>query len=337
VFDPIVMKLVFDYLRPKWQRSDIFKSQVVEELYRTLDRYQMERTEFGYRRSDGNGTTTLSVVPQEWTEGGITIVGFVEVSTAFHDSFQLSQSYIQKLNGRAVFGAFHSRDGKLHLTAQYPLAAKEPHVPTVMIHVLNAFSGQLPFGFCVAESFLQPEMLKPYAEHHNRPREWRQSLPQDAFDAAVSLFRKRGHCYATRSGFTLEIPMFLADSPHWGDPSVQTARLRVSADVVHPIAGVGYLATITLPVRSRDVAEIASRLNEAELGQPHVFPRFGAWGVRGFNEQLVYSSFLPLDNYISHIHETLMAWMFVRALWIQSHFRDHTEGLSDRLFREGGK
>jgi hypothetical protein len=52
--------------------------------------------------------------------------------------------------------------------------------------------------------------------------------------------------------------------------------------VAHPIAGVGYTATIALPIDppSANIPAFCRELNEAERAMQDFVPRLGAWGMR---------------------------------------------------------
>jgi len=113
------------------------------------------------------------------------------------------------------------------------------------------------------------------------------------------------------------------------DPRAETAILQVSTTVAHPIAGAGYLATLSLPAQQarEDAAEICRRLNEAEMEQTDFIPRLGAWGVQGQNELPGYCCFLPCAEPQTGLHITMLWWLAIRGVWLRDRFWAPQQGI----------
>ena len=113
------------------------------------------------------------------------------------------------------------------------------------------------------------------------------------------------------------------------DSSTQTALLHVSTDVLHPLAGVGYLATIALPrdPDPREATQLCSALNELEMLQTDFVPRLGAWGLRGLDDDLAYTMFIPTDEPFLNF-SSLINWSILRAIWIRDYCWDQDRGIS---------
>jgi hypothetical protein len=113
-------------------------------------------------------------------------------------------------------------------------------------------------------------------------------------------------------------------------PTAETALLHVSVDTPHPLAGVGYVATIALPYDPPD-SEIpfwCRFLNEQEHKMQDFVPRLGAWGMRALNKELVYSMFWPTDRADGTLDGTIMNWMVLRTFWLKKHYWSSGAGLA---------
>ncbi len=112
------------------------------------------------------------------------------------------------------------------------------------------------------------------------------------------------------------------------DPSAETAILQVNVASAHPIAGAGYLATITLPpaAAASDAASICARLNELEMQETDFVPRLGAWGLHATADLPGYSCFIPTSERSGALHLTMMWWSVRRAAWLRDRFWAKTVG-----------
>ena len=106
------------------------------------------------------------------------------------------------------------------------------------------------------------------------------------------------------------------------DPAAETAMLHVSTDISHPLAGVGFLATIALPFDPPidHLAAVSLLLNNLEHQQHDFVPRNGAWGARSMGTELVYSMFWPTADGNLAFQSMIMNWMVIRATWLRENF-----------------
>ena len=236
-----------------------------------------------------------------------------------------------------VHGAYHVVSGRLRQTAQYSIYANEsaPHLAAQCI--LNAFGGQLPLGRSTAIATASAAALEQQRAHHAMPRQWQQQLDEASLQAATTMLQGRGIAASNNAGGVwAELPLS-GDCPSRSiDPQAETALLQVNSGVPHPIAGAGYLATISLPLASAppDCAELCRRLNAMELAQLEFVPRLGAWGLQGPADLPGYSCFIPCAEPWSDFHVTLMWWCVVRAAWIRDRFWRAGAGLDLDSMRE---
>ncbi|MDB9704052.1 hypothetical protein OAA86_08170 [Rhodospirillales bacterium] len=160
-------------------------------------------------------------------------------------------------------------------------------------------------------------------------------LRENDFKLVVGDFAKhfqRMGLVSTRGshGLVLEVPLSEVSAPsRMMESSAETAMLHVSIDTPHPLAGVGYLSTIALPIDPpiQEIVEIASKLNELEHEELDFVPRLGAWAIRGLGDQLVYSMFWATPKSDETMHSTMMNWMLQRTFWLRDNFWVSGEGL----------
>ena len=162
------------------------------------------------------------------------------------------------------------------------------------------------------------------------PRRWAEPQDPQVVRRDYKQFRERG-LVSTRGvhGLVLEVPLG-GDSPsRMFDPKAETALLKVSTDVPHPLAGVGYAATIALPYdpASADIPSWCRRLNDAENAMQDFVPRLGAWAMRSLDRELVYSLFWPTDRSDTGLPRTIMNWLVTRTMWLQERYWEPGVGL----------
>jgi hypothetical protein len=172
----------------------------------------------------------------------------------------------------------------------------------------------------VALATASADVLERQRAHHAMPSVWARPVDPDALRAATGMLRERGLA-ASHDAATVwaELPLS-GDCPSRSiDPLAETAVLQVDTKVPHPIAGVGYLATISLPlaVAADDAAEVCRRLNAMELACVDFVPRLGAWGLHGPNAVVAYSCFMPSVEPSPALPVSLMWWLAVRAAWLR--------------------
>jgi hypothetical protein len=189
---------------------------------------------------------------------------------------------------------------------------------------------QLALGYGIAESELLPDTLAGNRANLEYRRRWADPQDQQVFETIAGQFRERG-LISTRGlhGLVLEVPLG-GDSPsRLFDPKAETALLHVSTDVQHPIAGVGYAATIALPYdpASADIPSWCSWLNDAESAMQDFVPRLGAWGMRSLDRELVYSLFWPTDRSDRGLPATIMNWLVTRTMWLKKRYWQSGVGL----------
>lgn len=195
--------------------------------------------------------------------------------------------------------------------------------------------GERISGYGIAQSEMLPDALAGNRANLEYRRRWAEPQDPQVFDVIASQFRERG-LVSTRGahGLVLEVPLDGGSPSRMFDPKAETALLKVSTDVPHPLAGVGYAATIALPYdpASADVPSWCSLLNDAEHAMQDFVPRLGAWGMRSLDRELVYSLFWPTDRSDAGLPKTIMNWLVTRVRWLQQRYWEPGIG----LVRRGG-
>jgi hypothetical protein len=302
-------------------------SEVEERIHRTLKSHSLEQIENGYRliHPATAGVSILRLLPasQAGEAGQVVAVAEIiaEYNTAGLPAFHATG--VQRLNAMAVHGAYHLRNGRLRQIAQYTIYANEPSAHHAAQTILNAFGAQLPLGRSVALATTSADVLEQQRLHHAMPRQWLHPLDEPSLQAARTMFQERGLAASNNAiAFWTEFPMS-GDCPSRSiDPRADTALLQVNVGTAHPVAGAGYLATISLPLTEAppNAAEVCRRLNALELKQPDFVPRLGAWGLHGANDLPGYSCFIPCAQPFEDLHKTIMWWCVLRAGWLRTRF-----------------
>jgi hypothetical protein len=312
-------------------------SEVEERIHRALARHPLVRTENGYRlvHPQGAGTSILRLLPTDVADDGPHVASIAEI-VAEYDSAGLPPFHatgVQRLNSWAVHGAYRLDNGRLRQTAQYSIYSNEPAVHLAVQSILNAFGGQLPLGRSTALATSSAAALRQQRTHHGMPARWPKPLDEEALNAAAAALQQRGLAASNNSAAVwAELPLS-GDCPSRSiDPHAETALLQVNPGVPHPIAGAGYLATISLPLTRApaDSAEICARLNELELEEIDFVPRLGAWGLHAPDDLPGYSCFIPSSEPLSGLHMTMMWWCVRRAMWLRDRFWAAQVGVSLR-------
>jgi hypothetical protein len=242
----------------------------------------------------------------------------------------LPEKELARLNRWACFGSFFSENDHLGIGASYCIYEKEP-ASWVAIALLRAMGEQLALGVGTIHSELVPKALPGNRANLEYPRRWAQQPDPSVFDAMAERLRAHG-LVATRGphGLVLEVPLGGGSPSRMFNPKSETALLHVSMDVPHPLAGIGYLATVTLPYDppSGEIPFWCKLLNSAEHGMQDFVPRLGAWGMRSLDSELVYSMFWPTDRAENTLAGTIMNWMIQRTFWIRKHYWTAGKGLA---------
>jgi hypothetical protein len=302
-------------------------SEVEDRIHKALERHPLERIEHGYRlvHPAGAGISTLRLLPANVARDGLQVVSIAEIVAEYGSvglpSFQATG--VQRLNSWAVHGAYHLKDGGLRQTAQYSIYSNEPAAHLAAQTILNAFGGQLPLGRSTALAVTSQAVLRQQRAHHSMPSKWAKPLEEAALIAATEDLRKRGLAASNNAASVwAEFPLS-GDCPSRSiDPQAETALLQLNVAIPHPIAGAGYLATISLPLAQAPAnsTEICARLNELEFEEVDFVPRLGAWGLHVPNDLPGYSCFIPSAEPLAGMHMILMWWCVRRAAWLRERF-----------------
>jgi hypothetical protein len=300
--------------------------EVEQRIHNALAPHPLERIEHGYRLVHplGSGISTLRLLPVNGTGAGLKVVSIAEIVAEYDSGLPSFHAVgLQRLNAWAVHGAYHLSGARLRQTAHFSIYADEPGVHLSVQTILNAFGSQLPLGRSIALSMISAAVLKQQRAHHGLPHQWQAPLGEEILNAASTLLRQRGLAASNNStSVWAELPLS-GDCPSRSiDPQAETALLQVNMGVPHPIAGAGYLATISLPLTQAppDSVEICAKLNALELQEVDFVPRLGAWGLHAPNDLPGYSCFIPSAEALGGLHMTLMWWCARRAAWLRDRF-----------------
>lgn len=307
-------------------------SRIEQAIDERLSQFpDLERTGNGYRRQTEYGVTELRFLPRDMhTADGLHLVTIADLETEFLSDQvpAFTAQEVQALNAGTVYGAFSQAGGRLRLRAQYSIYEQEPAHQMVTFLLLKALGEQLPLGWAIARSWASEEELRRNRANLEFPRTWATPIPAEVFDIAADNFRGLGLVASPGySGFVLEVPLSGTTPSRLMDSAAETALLHVDIGIPHPIAGAGYLATIAMPTnpRGEELVSLSQRLNALEMAEDDFPPRLGAWGLRGLNDELVYSCFLPTTDRYGDFHATMMNWILRRTVWL----RDLLAGVHD--------
>lgn len=312
-------------------------SEVEERIHKALARHPLERIEHGYRlvHPHGAGTSILRLLPAHADLDGPHVVSIAEIIAEYGSAGLPSfhATGVQRLNSWAVHGAYQLADGQLRQTARYSIYSDEPAAHLAAQSILNAFGGQLPLGRSTALATTSAAALRQQRAHHAMPARWPKPLDEAALIAATATLQQRGLAASNDSSAVwAELPLS-GDCPSRAvDPQAETALLQVNTGVPHPIAGAGYLATISLPLRQAPAgcAEICAALNALEGEEIDFVPRLGAWGLHTPDDLPGYSCFIPAAEPLGALHMTIMWWCVRRAAWLRDRFWTAKVGVSLR-------
>ncbi len=302
-------------------------SEVEDRIHRALTKHPLERIEHGYRleHPNGAGVSTLRLLPADSVHDQMHLAATAEI-VAEHGAAGLPAFHaagLQRLNALSVYGCYQFRDGRLRQTAKYSIYANEaaPHLAAQTI--LNAFGGQLPLGRSTALATASAAALAEQQSHHRMPQQWPKPVEEKNLAAATAILQQRGLAAANNAvAVWAELPLSGECPSRSIDPRAETAILQVNVASAHPVAGAGYLATITLPpvAATADAASLCARLNELEMQEIEFAPRLGAWGLHAAEDLPGYSCFIPTAERSGALHLTLMWWGVRRAAWLRDHF-----------------
>ena len=200
------------------------------------------------------------------------------------------------------------------------------------MQLLKAMGEQLALGYGILQTEVFENTLAANRSNLEYPRCWLEAPNANGLSESAKQFTQRGFVSTIGAhGLVLEVPLDADGAPsRMIDPAAETALLRVSIDTPHPLAGVGYVATIALPYDPPD-SEIpvwCRFLNEEEHKMQDFVPRLGAWGMRALNREMVYSMFWPTDQAASMHHGSIMNWMVQRTIWLRGRYWSPGVGLA---------
>jgi hypothetical protein len=313
---------------------DEVASEVEQRIHKALAGHPLERIEHGYRlvHPQGAGISTLRLLPANVVRDEWQVVSVAEIVAEYNHVGlpPFSAIGVQRLNSWAVHGAYHLDQRGLRQTAQYSIYAGEPAAHLAAQSILNAFGAQLPIGRSTALATASAAALRQQRTHHAMPARWPKALDEETLQAAAAVLQQHGLAAANNATVLwAEFPLS-GDCPSRAvDPHAQTALLQVTVGVPHPVAGAGYLATISLPLTQAppNAGELCARLNELELAEADFVPRLGAWGLHVPNDLPGYSCFIPSAQPLNGMHMTLMWWCVRRAAWLRDRFWAANVGL----------
>jgi hypothetical protein len=310
-------------------------SEVEQRIHKALAGHPLERIEHGYRlvHPQGAGISTLRLVRANVVRDELRVVAIAEIAAEYgHAGLPpFSAIGVQRLNSWAVHGAYHLDQRGLRQTAQYSIYAGEPAAHFAAQSILNAFGAQLPIGRSTALATASAAALRQQRTHHAMPARWPKPLEEETLKAASDALQQRGLAASNNATVVwAEFPLS-GDCPSRAiDPQAETALLQVNVGVPHPVAGAGYLATISLPLTQAppNSGLISAKLNELELAEADFVPRLGAWGLHAPDDLPGYSCFIPSAAPVDGLHMTLMWWCVRRAAWLRERFWTAKAGLN---------
>jgi hypothetical protein len=302
-------------------------SLIEQRINTALEKHNLERVENGYRlvHPGGLGISTLRLLPVNGAGAGPGVVAVAEFTAEYLAPAlrRFHPSGVQRLNALAVHGAYYQNGEALLQKGQFSIYSNEAAVDYVVFAILTAFGAQLPIGQSVALATESTAGLEQQRAHHGMPLKWKKPLADGALQDAMASLRGRGLAASSNDKAVWgEIPLSGTCPSRSIDPAAETALIQVNIDSVHPIAGCGYVANLSLPWPKppADPAEICRRLNELEMEQVDFVPRLGAWGLHGTKDIPMYTCCIPCAEPYSDLHMTLMWWTAVRAAWIRDRF-----------------
>jgi hypothetical protein len=314
-------------------------SLIEERINTALEKHKLERIEHGYRlvHPGGLGISTLRLLPVNGAgadaDAGARVVAVAEFTAEYLAPAmrRFHPSGVQRLNALAVHGAYYQNGEALLQKGQFSIYSNEVGVDYVVYAILTAFGAQLPIGQSVALATESTASLELQRAHHGMSLKWKKPLAEGALMDAMAGMRARGLAASHNDKAVWgEIPLSGNCPSRSIDPAAETALIQVNIDTVHPIAGAGYVASLSLPWPKppADPVELCRRLNELEMEQVDFVPRLGAWGLHGTKDIPMYTCCIPCAEPFSDLHTTLIWWTVVRATWIRDRYWVAGEGLN---------
>jgi hypothetical protein len=308
--------------------------EIADRIHQALAKHPLERLADGYRlvHPGGVGAGTLRLLPVAPEGEGPRVLSVVEIAAEYRAPAlqRFHAAGVQRLNALALHGAFDLQGDTLVQKAQLSIYSNEVSAPFMTWLALTAFGQQLPLGQSTALATASAAILEQQRAHHGMPRQWHQPLAADALQATVASLHSRGLAASHNDkAVWAEVALSGTCPSRSIDPKAETALLQVTVGTPHPIAGAGYLASVSLPwpKAPADPAATCRRLNELEMGMPDFVPRLGAWGLHGPEDVPRYTCFIPCPEPFADLHSTMIWWQAVRAAWIRDDLWVAGEGI----------
>lgn len=309
-------------------------SEIEQRVDKAMENHPLERIEHGYRRvhPGGSGISTLRLIPVDGTGDEPRVLAVAEIAAEYLSPAlrQFHPIGVQRLNALAVHGAYYLRGETLLQKAQFSIYSNEAAIDYVVYTILSAFGAQLPLGQSVAIATTSTAALEQQRAHHGMPQKWKTPIADGALKAAMESLQGRGLAASHNDKAVWgELPLSGTCPSRSIDPNAETALFQVNVSTVHPIAGAGYVASLSLPWPKipEDPAGICRRLNELEFEHSDFIPRLGAWGLHGTKDVPIYTCCIPCPEPYADLHMTLVWWSAMRAAWIRDRFWVAGQGL----------
>jgi hypothetical protein len=309
-------------------------SEIEQRIHTALEKHKLERIEHGYRvvYPGNSGIAALRLLPIEGEGDGPRVLAVAEITAEYlaQGMHHFHPTGVQRLNALAVHGAYYLRGETLLQKAQFSIYSNEVAIDYVVYAILTAFGAQLPLGQSIALATTSTAILEQQRAHHAMPQKWQTPIAEGALKAAMTSLHERGLAAShNEKAVWGEIPLSGTVPSRSIDPSAETALFQVNIDTIHPIAGCGYVASLSLPWPKlpEDPAGICRRLNELEFEQADFVPRLGAWGLHGTKDVPMYTCCIPCPNPYADLHMTLAWWMAMRAVWLRDRYWVAGQGL----------
>lgn len=282
-------------------------------------RGDIQKTEAGLRRALANGAIVTDLIFRTDASSSAPVaVAAIESRFAPGLMPDFTAERIARLNRRSVYGAFFLTDGHLCCRLAFPLHASEQDAEWIAGYLIMAFVMQGLLGFSTAEVEVSKAELPAARASLDSPRQWVAPLPDMAFEEVAQRLESEGQVARARPG-GLYIPVALdgLGMLQGGDDAV----INITTEIEHPLAGTGYLATLTLPPLPlwEPADGWCAVLNKLEHEEPDFPPRLGAWALRGGGggAEIVYGLFLPAEEGNATVLDRIARWMIWRAEWIR--------------------
>ncbi|MBR0666381.1 hypothetical protein GXW71_18620 [Roseomonas hellenica] len=291
--------------------------QLVEEHLLSFDGTQKTETGFHQAMADEAIVTELIFRTEAGSSAPVTVA---TIESRFTPDLtpDFSAERIARLNRRSVHGAFFLMDGQLGCRLAFPLREQEQDAGWIAEYLVTAFRLQGLLGFVTARAEVSKAEFLAARDDLDPPRQWATPLADTAFEGVARRLEEEGQVARAHPGW-LYIPVALdgLGMLQGGDDAV----INITTGIEHPLAGTGYLATLTLPPLPlwQPGDAWCAVLNELDREIPDFPPGLGAWALRGGGggAEIVYGLFIPAEEGSATMLDRIARWMIWRAEWIR--------------------